>query len=93
MSTIKASSTAKGAGNTPETRLWRAVIARTIQEWISGPLSRQREAEQYLFDDNRDFRLVCGSARIDNGQLRTRLALLRGHAIPEYVLGVAQIQN
>jgi hypothetical protein len=89
MSTIKASSTAKGAGNTPAMRLWRAVIARTIQEWVSGPLGRQREAEQYLFDDNRDFRLVCGSAGIDSGELRARLALLRGHAIPEYLLAVA----
>jgi hypothetical protein len=89
MSTIKANSTAKGAGNTPETRLWRAVIARTIQEWISGPLGRRREAEQYLFEDNKDFRLVCGSAGIDSGELRARLALLHGHAIPEYLLAVA----
>ena len=28
-------------------RLWRAVIASTVQEWISGPLRRQREAEQF----------------------------------------------
>ena len=79
----------KFEGNAPETRLWRAVIARTIQEWISGPLSRRRQAEQYLFDDNKDFPLVCGSARIDSGDLRERLALLRGHVIPEYLLAVA----
>ena len=86
MNTIKASSTAKVAGNTPETRLWRAVIARTIQEWISGPLGRQREAEQYLLDDNRDFALVCESAGMDSEQLRSRLTPLRGHPIPDYLL-------
>ena len=74
---------------TPETVLWRAVIARTIREWISGPLRRQREAEQFLFDDNKDFPLVCQSAGIDSGQLRSRLARLRGHAIPDYVLTAA----
>jgi hypothetical protein len=89
MSMLKPRSTTDFDRNVPETRLWRAVIARTIQEWISGPLGRQREAEQYLFDDTRDFRRVCGSAGIDSGELRARLALLRGHAIPEYLLAAA----
>ena len=65
------------------------VIARTIQEWISGPLRRQREAEQYLFDDNRDFPLVCLSAGMDSSRLRTRLARLRGHAIPGHLPAAA----
>jgi len=26
-----------------EEKLWRAVIASTVQEWIHGPLRRQRE--------------------------------------------------
>ena len=89
MSRIKVSSTVEVGENTPETRLWRAVIARTIQEWISGPLRYQREAEQYLFDDNRDFPLVCKSAGMDSGQLRSRLARLRGHAIPDHLLPAA----
>jgi hypothetical protein len=89
MSTIKASSTVEVVGNTPETVLWRAVIARTIREWISGPLRRQREAEQYLFDDNKDFPLVCQSAGMDSSRLRSRLARLRGHAIPDYLLAAA----
>jgi hypothetical protein len=72
--------------NMAETVLWRAVIARTIQEWFSGPLRRQREAEQYLFEDNSDFHKVCQSAGIDSRKLRSRLAHLRGHEIPEYLL-------
>jgi len=89
MSTINARSSADVGENTFETLLWRAVIARTIQEWISGPLSRQREAEQYLFEDNRDFPLVCEAAGMDIGQLRSRLARLRGHAIPGLTLAAA----
>jgi hypothetical protein len=89
MRILKAISTSKFGRNAPETRLWRAVVARTIQEWISGPLRRKREAEQYLFDDKRDFRFVCGSAGIDSVELRARLARLRGHAIPEYLLAAA----
>ncbi len=89
MSTINASSTVRVGGNMPETLLWRAVIARTIQEWISGPLRRQREAEQYLFDDNRDFLLVCESAGMDIEQLRSRLTRLRCHAIPGHTMAAA----
>ncbi len=40
---------------TMEQGLWRAVIAGTIAEWFSGPLSRRREAEEYLFGDTTDF--------------------------------------
>jgi hypothetical protein len=89
MRAFKSGSTFEVANTTPETRLWRAVIARTIQEWIRGPLTRRRQAEKYLFDDDKDFPLVCGSAGIDSGDLRERLALLRGNATPEYLLAVA----
>jgi predicted nucleic acid-binding protein len=89
MSTFNARSKTGIGENTFETLLWRAVIARTIQEWISGTLRRQREAEQYLFQDNRDFPLVCESAGMDIGQLRSRLAGLRGHTIPDYILAAA----
>ena len=60
-----------------EQKLWRAVIATTVQEWISGPLRRQREAEQFLFNDNGDYRTVCFSAGIDPGDLRDRLKVIR----------------
>jgi hypothetical protein len=89
MNNIEAISAVEVEKYANETLLWRAVIARTIKEWISGSLRRQREAEQYLFADNGDFRLVCEAAGMDAGQLRSRLAHLRGHAIPGYVLAAA----
>jgi hypothetical protein len=43
---------------TAEQKLWRAVIASTVEEWVSGPLRQKREAEQFLFTDNKDYRTV-----------------------------------
>jgi hypothetical protein len=60
-----------------EQKLWRAVIASTVEEWMRGPLRRQREAEQFLFHDDNDYRTVCFSAGIDPGDLRDRLQKIR----------------
>jgi hypothetical protein len=62
---------------TGEVRLWQAVLLRTIQEWVSGPLRQQRQAEQYLFRDNTDFPRVCQSAGLDPDDLRARLTRIR----------------
>jgi hypothetical protein len=60
-----------------EVRIWQAVIVSTIEEWMSGPLRRSLEAEQFLFRDENDFRLVCQSAGMDAGRLRQQLVRLR----------------
>ncbi|MGD0957500.1 MAG: hypothetical protein ABR953_11835 [Candidatus Acidiferrales bacterium] len=60
-----------------EKRLWQAVIVTTIQEWISGPLRSKRQAEEYLFKDEKDFPLVCESAGMDAQRLRAELNRLR----------------
>jgi hypothetical protein len=61
----------------PEQRLWRAVIATTVQEWVNGPLTKKRAAEQFLFEDENDFRTVCYSAGINPENLRGRLQKIR----------------
>jgi hypothetical protein len=61
----------------PEQRLWRAVITSTVEEWIHGPLRKQREAEHFLFTDEKDYRTVCFSAGIDPSNLRERLQKIR----------------
>jgi hypothetical protein len=66
---------------TAEERLWRAVIARTLEEWVRGPLRHRRLAEQYLFNDNSDFLAVCSSAGMDPGNLRKRLQSIRARGI------------
>jgi hypothetical protein len=64
-----------------EERLWRAVIARTLEEWVRGPLRYSRMAEQFLFNDNQDFQAVCSSAGMDPGNLRKRLQSIRARGI------------
>ena len=66
---------------TAEERLWRAVITKTLEEWICGPLSFSRKAEQFLFQDNHDFKAVCSSAGMDPERLRKRLKTIRARGI------------
>ena len=61
----------------PEQQLWKAVLASTVEEWISGPFRRSRVAEHYLFHNERDFREVCESAGLNPEQFRARLQRLR----------------
>jgi hypothetical protein len=60
-----------------EQRVWTAVIARTVEEWVRGPLGSQREAEAYLFSDEKDFPDVCRSAGLDPQTLRRKLSRLK----------------
>jgi hypothetical protein len=64
-------------------KLWRAVIATTVQEWVNGHLRQKREAEQFLFNDNKDYRTVCYSAGINPEDLRGRLEKIRSRQIAE----------
>ena len=66
---------------TAEEKLWRAVIARTLEEWICGPLTYSRKAEKFLFEDDRDFHAVCSSAGMDPGNLRRRLLSIRARGV------------
>jgi hypothetical protein len=66
---------------TAEERLWRAVITKSLEEWICGPLSFSRKAEQFLFEDKRDFKAVCSSAGMDPIRLRKRLETIRARGI------------
>lgn len=66
---------------TAEERLWRAVISKTLEEWICGPLSFSRKAEQFLFEDKKDFHAVCSSAGMDPERLRKRLLTIRARGV------------
>ena len=66
---------------TAEERLWRAVITKTLEEWICGPLSFSRKAEQFLFEDKKDFKAVCSSAGMDPERLRKRLETIRARGV------------
>jgi hypothetical protein len=68
-------------GSTTETTLWRGVIARTIEDWLSKPLRPKREAERYLFENSADLSQVCESAGINVVHLRICLNKVRGRTI------------
>jgi hypothetical protein len=74
------------AQETNEQKLWRAVIASTVEEWVSGPLRKKREAEQFLFSDQHDYRTVCYSAGINPENLRSRLEKIRSRQTAETLL-------
>jgi hypothetical protein len=65
-------------GSVSESRLWQAVIISAIQDWRSGPLRLKNQAGDYLFQDKKDFPLVCHLAGMNAGQLRAKLTKLRG---------------
>ncbi len=66
-----------------EQKLWRAVIANTLIEWVHGPVHRQREAEHFLFEDEDDFHMVCFSAGVDPRYFRERLKKIRARESAE----------
>jgi hypothetical protein len=66
---------------TAEERLWRAVIAKTLEEWVRGPLRYSRIAEEFLFHDNKDFQSVCSSAGMDPRSLREKLKSIRARVL------------
>jgi hypothetical protein len=68
---------------TGEERLWRAVIAKTLEEWVRGPLRYSRMAEEFLFINDKDFFAVCSSAGMDPRNLRERLQTIRKRLIQE----------
>jgi hypothetical protein len=70
------------------TALWRGVIARTIQDWLSKPLRPKREAERYLFENSADLSLVCAAAGIDVLKLRTCLSKVRGRRLEDVLVAV-----
>lgn len=66
-----------------EQNLWRAVIVNTVEDWIYGPVRRQREAEKFLFEDQDDFHVVCFSAGVDPRYFRERLKRIRAGEVTE----------
>ncbi|MGH9714373.1 MAG: hypothetical protein ACRD5M_13835 [Candidatus Acidiferrales bacterium] len=61
-------------------RLWTAVIVKAIEDWRMGTLRARREAQKFLFEDDRDFFQVCASAGLDPAVFRAKLLKL-GHRI------------
>ena len=56
-----------------ERRLWTAVLVTAVEDWRMGTLRAKRSAQQFLFEDDRDFTEVCAGAGIDPSSFRSKL--------------------
>jgi hypothetical protein len=56
-----------------EHRLWTAVILRAVEDWRNGTLRAKRTAQQFLFENDKDFTRVCEAAGLEPGSLRVKL--------------------
>lgn len=54
-------------------RMWLAVVMQAIQDWRGGTLRARREAQHFLFEEQRAFDTVCANAGLDPENLRSRL--------------------
>lgn len=56
-----------------ERRLWTAVLVMAVEDWRAGTLRARRTAQQFLFEDDRDFSEVCAGAGLDPQSFRAKL--------------------
>jgi hypothetical protein len=59
-----------------ERRLWIAVLMQAVVEWRSDRMRAKREAEAFLFHNEKDFQMVCAGAGMDPSALRSQLLRL-----------------
>lgn len=56
-----------------ERRLWTAVLVVAVEDWRKGTLRAKRKAQEFLLEDDFDFKEVCARAGLDPTTFRSRL--------------------
>jgi hypothetical protein len=56
-----------------ERRLWTAVLVLAVEDWRQGSMRKRRDAERFLFEEEKNFQHVCASAGLDPNDIRRRL--------------------
>jgi hypothetical protein len=49
------------------------VLVMAVEEWRDGSLRAKRAAQEFLFEDDRDFEEVCAGAGLDPATFRSKL--------------------
>jgi len=49
------------------------VLVDAVQNWLNGTLRARREAQESLFHNNEEFKMICSSAGLDWIDFRARL--------------------
>src|SRR5271154_5247386 len=62
-----------------ERRLWTAVLVNAVEDWRTGTLRARREAQDFLFNTDKDLEMVCSGAGLDWSDFRTRLLKVGKH--------------
>lgn len=55
-----------------ERRLWMAVLVKALEDWHLNTRHR-KNAHRFLFEEDKDFSLVCVNAGFDPGRVRSAL--------------------
>ncbi len=63
----------RASDSVSERTLWLAVVRQAVEEWRNGTLRNRRLAQEFLFDDSKDFHVVCANAGLDPDNLRAKL--------------------
>jgi hypothetical protein len=56
-----------------EHRLWTAVVVKAVEDWRLGTMRRRRDAQAFLFENDRDLETLCVRAGLDSTSLREKL--------------------
>jgi hypothetical protein len=65
-----------------ERRLWLAVVMQAVEDWRGGTLRAKRQAQEFMFEERKDFDVVCANAGLDAENLRQKLVRL-GRMVPQ----------
>ncbi len=57
-----------------ERRLWTAVLVNAVEDWRNGTLRARREAQDFLFNSDQDFEMVCTAAGLNWQNFRGKLS-------------------
>lgn len=60
-----------------ERSLWTAVLLQAIEDWRSGNIRRQTEAERFFFKSEKDFATVCRGAGLEPSSVLAKLQKMK----------------
>lgn len=56
-----------------EQKIWASVLLQAVEDWRSDNVKLHRDAEQFLFREEKDFDIVCACAGVEPSSFRSRL--------------------
>jgi hypothetical protein len=76
--------TETAGGEMVERNLWVAVLLQAFEDWRSGNMRRQREAEKFFFGSEKDFAAVCRAAGLEPSSVLPKLQKMKTAVRPSF---------